>query len=313
MNMYARKLLMCSMYFNKILVSGIGRQSITFVVIFLIVCMCGSCGRNASNPSALEQYSEENQHYEPLADEIVRAWEKAGAMIGWMKVDSFGHINFHNEQEHGAIPAFSFKYWNNEAIDSLPPPRKPFGISIVDNGLDEIRKGFSDRSAIKLIRFKNLRFLQLAGAQLTDEGILHLQSHAELTTLDLARTLITDLGLQYLTPLNRLHTLCLSSTAITDHGLPSMKALKNLNKLDLSFTELTGTTFDSLRDLPNLKLLNLNGMKIHQNGWQKLSLLTTLEYLDLSYVVMENNYCNHLAKLENLTCLSLHSVKIQDD
>jgi hypothetical protein len=75
-----------------------------------------------------------NNQPEPkaIAPEVVKAWEKAGAKLGWMKVDCFGHrierrfdgfteYSKRMKPQSGEVPAFRVP-WKKGFFAALPQP-----------------------------------------------------------------------------------------------------------------------------------------------------------------------------------------------
>ena len=125
----------------------------------------------------------------PLPAEVVAAWEKAGAEMGWMTVDKYSFIVFRTggEGKEGEIPAFHFAYWRMGIVSQLPLPGQAFGLdlascqSVTDGGLKE------------LAGLTQLRGLRLASCNgVTDAGVKALAGLTLLRGLDLRDTQVTD-------------------------------------------------------------------------------------------------------------------------
>src|SRR6516164_3739185 len=67
----------------------------------------------------------------PLPDDVVKAWKKAGAVVGWMGHRWNGDLEFSavDPKPNHPIPAFNFNAWKNDIVAKLPPPAAPFGIT----------------------------------------------------------------------------------------------------------------------------------------------------------------------------------------
>jgi uncharacterized membrane protein len=85
----------------------------------------------------------------------------------------------------------------------------------------------------------NLRWLDLAGTAVTDNGLARLANAPHLTRLHLERTGVTDAGLASLTGLGELEYLNLYATRVTDAGLDHLRLLPNLRRLYLWQTPVT--------------------------------------------------------------------------
>src|SRR5690349_9153915 len=69
---------------------------------------------------------------QPLPGNILAAWKKAGARVGWMRANEFGFIEFlpKNEGIAGDLPAMSLSLWNPRLMRTLPAPAVAFGLSL---------------------------------------------------------------------------------------------------------------------------------------------------------------------------------------
>lgn len=151
----------------------------------------------------------------PLPAEIVAAWEKAGAKVGWLGSNEVGYLEFRSnmgDRKDQELPAVEFKVWQTGAVDGLPQPACDFGLSLCytalpDAGLKEIAK------------LKSLRSLDVGCTGVTDAGLKDLAALQFLQCLSLKGTEVTETGLKELASLKSLRTLDLSSTQITDGGL----------------------------------------------------------------------------------------------
>ena len=105
-----------------------------------------------------------------LPAELVAAWEKAGAAVGWMSVFKFGFIMFRKggEGEKSEVPAFYFSKLTAGVVAKLPQPQMAFGLclKVTDAGL----KG--------LAGLKRLQSLDLTDSQVTDAGLKELAGRA---------------------------------------------------------------------------------------------------------------------------------------
>jgi Leucine-rich repeat (LRR) protein len=170
----------------------------------------------------------------PLPSEVVRAWEKAGAQVGWMGQDQFGRLVFQATKVglRAPVPAFRFGRWVEGVVSRLPAPGRAFGLALGNTRI-------TDAGLKELAGLKNLRWLVLRDTQITDAGLKELAGLQNLQRLDLGFTRITDAGLKELAGLKNLQWLNLWGTRITDAGLKELAGLKNLLWLGLEFTQIT--------------------------------------------------------------------------
>jgi hypothetical protein len=207
---------------------------------------------------------------EPLSAEVRAAWERAGAVVGWMGREEAG-LNFRagaGEGKVGELPAFSFEWghWHAGVIPRLPAPRQRFGLDlggarVTDAGLKE------------LAALEQLRLLDLRGGRMTDAGLKDLSACQRLQALDLTGTQVTDEGLKEIARLPRLQALYLNFCGrgdVTDAGLKQIEQLKELETLYLRNTDVTDAGLKQLAGLPQLQRLNVAGTRVTSEGARDL-------------------------------------------
>src|SRR6516162_4261566 len=176
------------------------------IVAFAVFAVCGF-GILADPPSAKK---DPRKHLPP---EIVAAWKKAGAEVGWMPVDEFRMTLFRpaNAGVAGDLPAMSFSYpsYKEGVLANLPIPADAFG-------------------------------LDFTSTLLTDAGLKELARLKSLGVLNLRQTQVTDRGLKELTRLKNLKSLHLDATKVTDAGLKELAGCKSLQTLNLAETKVAG-------------------------------------------------------------------------
>src|SRR5437763_592888 len=93
----------------------------------------------------------ETQPPMPLPEQLVVAWEKAGARVGWLPVRQLDGADFREETfgQPGDVPAFLFGGWDEGRLKNLPDPGTPFGLTLF--GYD-----FTDTALKELASFSNL-------------------------------------------------------------------------------------------------------------------------------------------------------------
>ncbi len=200
---------------------------------------------------------------QPLPVEVVEAWKKAGAVVGWIGIDGdkCGHLEFRcaAEGKQGEVPAFRFPEWRPGEMAQLPQPPRPFGLDltltqVTDAGLQELIglnhlqtlnlsscTRVTDDGLKEFARLKNLRILSLWSTRVTDAGLEQLAGMQNLAALDLAWTRVTNAGLKQLAGLKNLQTLDLDDTQVTDAGLNELVGLKDLRTMNLSHTQFSDT------------------------------------------------------------------------
>ncbi len=217
------------------------------------LAMLATCGLSgfADPPPA------KNDPPKPLPKEIVEAWKKAGAEVGWMRVNKFGSLEFLpvKEGKLGDLPAFRFSRWQEGRLAKLSAPAAAFGLDL--RGAQVTGAGLKE-----LAGFKSLQTLGLHGIRVTDAGLKELAGLKSLQSLYLYRTQVTDAGLKELAGLEGLKRLDLHGTRVTDEGLKELAGLKNLQDLNLGETKVTDAGLKELAGLESLQTLNLVGTQV---------------------------------------------------
>ena len=114
----------------------------------------------------------------PLPPEVIIAWKKAGASIGWMD-RQYGWFHtgwFHTEEgKPGEVPAFRFTKLDPKALRQLPRPDRAFGLCL----------SYTRVSDADLQGLADLKFLQVleVGESVTNEGLKELAGLKSLQTL----------------------------------------------------------------------------------------------------------------------------------
>ena len=97
--------------------------------------------------------------------------------------------------------------------------------------------------------------LNLAGSQVSNEGLAVLTNLKNLGRLHLENSTVTDAGLSHIAKLERLEYLNLYGTGITDAGIAQLKGLKHLEKLYLWKTRVSyDTAMELEKQIPGLKV-----------------------------------------------------------
>jgi uncharacterized protein (TIGR03067 family) len=121
----------------------------------------------------------------------------------------------------------------------------------------------------------------LVDTEITDAGLVHLKSLANLQSLALQSTKITDAGLVHLQGLTNLQTLGLSCPKITDAGMADISGIQSLQALRIGNTQITDAGLAHLQGLTKLRTLLLTGTKVTDAGMVRLKGLASLRILDL--------------------------------
>lgn len=128
-----------------------------------------------------------------------------------------------------------------------------------------------DRIDLENEGLKELEDLNLAGTEMSNEGVAILSAIEGLKLLNLSYTMIDDDGLKHI-PRNRsLEVLSLSGTRITDRSIDNLMYLSDLKVLSLENTEVTDDSLETLAKHDSLKSLYLKGSKVTMEGMKKIA------------------------------------------
>jgi hypothetical protein len=175
---------------------------------------------------------------------VITAWEKAGAMFGWMEVDQLGGVSFwhagsqaadtrgdfypyENVPNRSAIPAFQYNFPLSGSISRLPPPDVPFGLIF--------QAGSTIADVRELTGLRNLRILTLSGT-LRSGTLQELAVLEQLQALE-CEAAANDEDLKALAKVKQLKSLRLSrghsQAEMTPGGLKELGKLEHLQSLQL--------------------------------------------------------------------------------
>ncbi len=117
-------------------------------------------------------------------------------------------------------------------------------------------ESLTDRKAIALGNFRELRTLILNDTGIGDATLERLVGLNELQTLDLGFTRISDDALRHVAALQNLESLSLYYTQITDDGLQHLHALKTLRTIVVGETKVTAKGKKAIkRAIPKLNVV----------------------------------------------------------
>ena len=170
----------------------------------------------------------------------------------------------------------------------------------------------TDVGLINLETLSELTELRLSGTRVTDNGLRHLAKLLNLQQLWLTRTRVSDAGLQKLTALNKLQILVLDNTRITDKGLAHIAKLGTLKQLWLAGTKVTNTGLAYIEEISELTNLGLEGTRITDSGLENIDKLKNLRVLVLDNTQVTDTGLVHLKELGKLRELGLERTAVTD-
>lgn len=128
-----------------------------------------------------------------------------------------------------------------------------------------------DHRTLQLLRaLPDVKGLQIAGDNVTDESLDFLLDCRLLEVVVLSCPHLTDRGLAKLSNLHSLKELQIDSEAITDKGLEYIGGLENLEEMALFCPQITDEGMKHLRGLLKLRTLRVEGTGVTANGAAEL-------------------------------------------
>lgn len=157
----------------------------------------------------------------------------------------------------------------------------------------------------------NLKYLDLSGSKVTDQGIENLWPLKKLEELDLSRTALTDRGLKTLATLTNLRSVNLEETAVSNAGIANLGKLPKLRALYLNKTAIGDASLEHLRNSSFLKNLALHGTRVTDAG------MVSLEGLDLTGLYLSATQVSDagieaIDRMPDIQELSLDGTRITD-
>ena len=167
---------------------------------------------------------------------------------------------------------------------------------------------------LKTIPVENIYSIGFDYANLKDEHAADLLRFKELRELDIANTELSDSGVAKFAGLEKLVYLNASHTEVKGACLPRLARAKSLSSLSLGFNDIEAKNLAALKDLKTLKYLNLTKCHLRSDDLAYLAGLKNLEYLDLreNHLVGDKAMAE-LAKLKNLKALDLRNTNVSAD
>jgi internalin A len=166
----------------------------------------------------------------------------------------------------------------------------------------------TDAGLVRIGRFTQLRGLGLYGMpRITDRGIANPSSLTHLQGLDLSGSSVTGLEHGFISPQCPLTHLNLQNTKLTDEGLKVIASFKSLRHLDLGGTAVTDEGLKSLEGLSLLEKLQLYDTQITDKGLASLGKLPLIN-LSLHKMAVSEQGIEQLTNIPTLRNLTLSSL-----
>lgn len=159
-----------------------------------------------------------------FTDDVVKAWEQAGAEVLWIVHGDDGQITrrtrppssvFADLKAVGSVPrympGFTISNWRDGMTADLPVPKVGFGLDLYSSGI-------SDTGLKELARFDTLQSLNFYQGRITDEGVSQLTALKNLKVLSLYNTSLTDAAIKELAKIKTLEYLDLGGRNVRASG-----------------------------------------------------------------------------------------------
>ncbi|MEX2359293.1 MAG: hypothetical protein WEE51_13275, partial [Pirellulaceae bacterium] len=132
------------------------------------------------------------------------------------------------------------------------------------------RTAVTDAALRRIGQLKKLRWLDLTGTRVTDQGISELAELGNLNDLSLAATVMTDESLATIGKLTRLEELDLSGTRVTDEGLRHLRGLTELKILRLAATRIGDAGLAHLAECRKLQMVDVRQSQVTPQAVERL-------------------------------------------
>ncbi|MCS7168440.1 MAG: hypothetical protein RMI91_09460 [Gemmatales bacterium] len=272
-----------------------------------------------------------------IPEQIRKAWEDAGAWVGWIGWHHILGIYTFSEDPtelstETLLPAFKIPNWRPKVLARLPKPEIPFGLDLsesdlTDEGLEEIRnlkslhalllqgnRQLTSTAGKSLETLENLKILVLRFTKATPSIVTHITHlrHLEVLYLDS----VDRKSFQEITKLSELRKLWLGEPwqrfelDVTD--IARLAKLKRLQSLRIDFWE------PSLKDLEALPVELRRFFACYylydDRALEKYSpFFEDIVSLSLSDKPITDQGLAHIRRLRNLQHLHLRNLQISDE
>ncbi len=159
-------------------------------------------------------------------------------------------------------------------------------------------------------RLARLEHLNLFGASVPREGLVHLEKLTSLETLLLPEFQDSDDDLAHLAGLVRLKRLVIFGRGVTNKGLAHLSELRQMESLRLLHSKIT--TLEPIRGMTQLKELNVVDDPIDDEGLKPLEGFTNLERLSIGGSRVSDAGMAAVSKLPNLKMVDLGRTGVGD-
>lgn len=196
---------------------------------------------------------------------------------------------------------------------------------------------FSDKDLPALLRFRNVREVDLTFTSVTDKGLpifkqfpnlgklaLHgcdkitdasIDTFYELPMLrrlNLSLTSVTEAGVKRLSGLKQLRKIHLKALDIGDEAVGALVPLRELELLDVERTHVTDKSMKTIAGFRGMLLLNIRRTQVTDAGLAELTDLPILTVLNLAGAPITDDAAKSLKRMPHLRDLEINDTNIDD-
>jgi len=202
------------------------------------------------------------------------------------------------------------------------------GARVVRHGNDVVEADFTqswitDASLERVAQWQALRKLTLDGTRVTDTGMEHLRTLANVREFHCRFCeFVSEDGVAHLRGWKNLETLDLRGTKVTSKVFDHLGRIPSLRRIDLSHTEIEDDGFEQLANLERLEWLAIGANRLEGSGIALLKQVPSLRYLDAGGIQRVDsglwgislNEANlaRIGELVQLTSLALNGANLSD-
>lgn len=169
-----------------------------------------------------------------------------------------------------------------------------------------------ENSWLRYIEKLPLKWLELPGTDVDNEGLQHIAKITSLRHLDIFDTKISGKNLSTLAPLVNLEALAINGTETNDEDLVALKAFPKLRELNVSGTYLTDAGCVELANLQSLQALRIGKVALSAAGMNELKKLKSVHFLDVRDCGLDDQCAEILSTFSSLQQLDMSSNPITD-
>lgn len=131
-------------------------------------------------------------------------------------------------------------------------------------------KHLSDVALDNMKYFPDLRFLDIVGTSIGDDGFQHVAKLKKLESISFGDTRVTDRGMVALSNLSELSEVSFWRDNVTDVGMQYLAGCKKLSSLYIEGTKITDKSLPIFIKMPALEMLNVDNTAFSSAAWTEL-------------------------------------------